>query len=42
VNDPERLARMKEAAKPFVFRTYDETLLMDQYEGLYRELVGAR
>lgn len=40
VNDPPRLAAMKEAAKPFVFKTYDESLLMDQFEGLYQGLVN--
>ncbi len=40
IEDPVRLARMKEATKPFVFRTYDEKTLMDQYEGLYKELAG--
>ncbi|MBS0197745.1 MAG: glycosyltransferase [Planctomycetes bacterium] len=42
LNDSPRLEKMKSAAKPFVFRTYDETLLMDQYEAVYRECMAKR
>jgi glycosyltransferase involved in cell wall biosynthesis len=40
LTDPSRLARMRAAAKPFVFAEYDETRLMDQFERLYHDAVA--
>jgi glycosyltransferase involved in cell wall biosynthesis len=36
ISDPPRLNAMRAAARPFVFRTYDEAALLSQYQQMYR------
>jgi glycosyltransferase involved in cell wall biosynthesis len=40
LTDRVRFSAMQVAAKPFVFKEYDEGLLMDQFESLYRATVA--
>lgn len=42
LSDRDRFARMKAAAKPFVFAEYDENRLLDAFEGLCRECIGRK
>ncbi|QQS07801.1 MAG: glycosyltransferase [Phycisphaerales bacterium] len=39
VKDPPRLARMRENAKPFVFREFDESRTLDKFEHLYEQII---
>jgi len=40
LTNPDRLAKMKEAAKPFVFEEYDEKRIIGQFEAMYGRCIG--